>query len=93
MPSTVGSGQYILAYNNHAIAIGWDCKLIFDCAQLKCIQFIDTYILTLVFGAEYNPSTACLRKVIIPNKELFIKNTNVDFRKKEYRNNNIINKQ
>ena len=85
MPSVKGSGLYILAYNNHAIAIDWDLNFIFDCAFHKVIHYIDTSILKLLFGKEFIPQDAKLRKIIIPNRELLIQNTNVDYRKKQYR--------
>jgi hypothetical protein len=85
MPSEKGSGLYILAYNNHAIAIDWDLNFIFDCAFHKVIHYIDTSILKLLFGKEYIPQDANLRRIIIPNRELLIQNTNVDYRKKQYR--------
>ena len=86
MPSEKGSGLYILAYNNHAIAIDWDLNFIFDCAYHKVIHYIDTSILKLLFGKEFIPQDAQLRKIIIPNRDLLIQNTNVDYRKKQYRN-------
>ena len=85
MPSEKGSGLYILAYNNHAIAIDWDLNFIFDCAFHKVIHYIDTSILKLLFGKEFIPQDAQLRKIIIPNRDLLIQIKNVDYRKKQYR--------
>jgi hypothetical protein len=94
MPTSRGTGQYLLAYKGHAISIDWDNNLIFDCSFKFAIHFLEISILKNLFGQKYNYKEAYyLRRIVIPNREYFLYKTNVcydDYRKKEY--NLIINK-
>jgi len=85
MPSTRGTGQYLLAFKGHAISIDWDNNIIFDCSFKYAIHFVDISILKNIFGQEYNYKEAYLRRITIPNRDHFLYKTNVDYRKKEYK--------